>query len=479
MELKKKIAKNTVIQIVGKILSTILGIMSLAIMARHLGTSGFGEYSTVITFISFFAMSADLGLTLISAQMISDPRENQEKALNNLFTLRFVSALIIIGLAPLSIIFTPYNSGIKIGVLIASLIFIFPALNQIPTALFQKNLKMEKVMISEVLSKFFLVVFIFLFAQLNTGLNGMLWASVLSALIGFIILWIYGQKTIKIKLEFDFKFWRKIIKKSWPLAITIILNLLYQKGDILILSAFKSPEDVGIYGAAYRSIEVIGTIPYMFTGIMLPIFTASWIKKEKKFLDKIMQKSFDFMIFLALPLAVGTQFVAKKFMTLIAGNEFDGSGAVLQILIISTACLFVSSVFSHFIIAIEKQKKTIGLYLFTAVSSLALYFILIPKYSYFGGAIVTIYSNLLILIGAIWIVKKHTSFLPKMKNLGRSLLALAGMTALLYLMPAKCYENNFLIFVTIALAALVYFSLLFFLRGISRDDLKTFTLKSK
>ena len=479
MELKRKIAKNTLVQIIGKVLSTILGVISLAIMARYLGASGFGKYSTIITFVSFFAMSADLGLTLISAQIISRPDENQNKALSNLFTLRLVSALIIIGLAPLTIMFFPYENDIKIGVLISTLIFLFPALNQIPTALFQKNLKMEKVMASEVLSKTLLVFLIFLVAKLDQGLNGMLWASVFGSILGFMILWFYGQKAAKINLEFDFVFWKKIIKKSWPLATTIILNLLYLKGDILILSLFKSEIEVGIYGASYRAIEVIGTIPYMFAGIMLPIFTKNWFAKENTFLKKVMQKSFDFMIILALPLAIGTQFIATQVMTIIAGQDFNDSGRPLQILIISTSILFISSVFSHIIIAIEKQKKVIGLYIFTAISSLILYLFLIPKYSYLGGAIVTIYSNLVILIGVIWIVKKYTNFLPQTKILTKVILASLGMGILMTLIPKEYYQNNFLLLTSISLAAIFYFSLLYILGGISKDDLKTFIPKTK
>lgn len=478
MDLKRKVAKNTLVQIIGKILSTILGIVSLAIMARYLGTNGFGEYSTIITFVSFFAMSADLGLTLISAQMISNPQEDQNKALSNLFSLRFFSALFLLALAPLSALFFPYGQEIKIGILISTLIFLFPSLNQIPTALFQKKLRMEKVMASEVLSKTFLVAFIFLFAKFNLGLNGMLWASVLGSFGGFIILWAYGQKTAKIKFDFDFDFWKKIIKKSWPLATTIILNLFYLKGDILILSLFKSTAEVGIYGASYRAIEVIGTIPYMFAGIMLPIFTASWLKKESGFLKKVMQKSFDFMAILALPLAIGTQFIAQKIMTMIAGSDFLDSGLPLQILIISTAILFVSSVFSHIIIAIEKQKKVINLYVFTAISSLALYFFLIPKYSYLGGAIVTIYSNLIILLGTIYVVKKYTNFFPKLNILGKVVLASIGMASLLFIIPKEYYNNNYHLITIVSCAGLFYFSLLYILGGINKEDLKTFMPKT-
>ena len=53
MSLAKKVAQNTLVQIIGKIVSTILGIFSLALMTRYLGQAGFGDYTTINTFLTF------------------------------------------------------------------------------------------------------------------------------------------------------------------------------------------------------------------------------------------------------------------------------------------------------------------------------------------------------------------------------------------------------------------------------------------
>ncbi len=477
MELKKKIAYNTVVQIIGKALSTLLGVLSLAIMTRYLKTDGFGEYSTVINFVSFFAMSADLGLTLITAQMISDPHENQAKVLNNLFSLRLISAFLLLGLAPLSVIFFPYSSTIKIGVLIASISFIFPALNQIIIALFQKTLKMGRAMIAEVSGKISLLLAMFFAIKIDSGLNGVLWASVFSAGIGFLLNWVLSKKEAKIRFDFDFSIWKKILRKTWPLATTIILNLIYQKGDVIILSLFKSINDVGIYGAAYRTIEVIGTIPYMFAGIMLPLFTLNWINKNLPFFETLVQKSFDFMLILALPLIIGTQFTATEIMKLIAGKEFAPAGPPLQILIISIALLFISCIFSHVIIAIDQQKKVIRLYLITALSSIVLYFLLIPQMSYIGASLVTIYSNLLILGGSLFYTKKLTKIKINFKILKPVLLASLGMALFMFLIPRFLYERGVFLLIIIALAILIYFLLLYLFKGLKKEDLEIFQKK--
>src|SRR3989338_5147190 len=153
MDLAGQVARNTLIQIVGKIFSTLLGLLAIAIMARYLKEAGFGQYTIIIAFLSFFGIMADFGLTLITSQMLSQPGAEEKTLINNLFSLRLISAIIFLGLAPLSVLFFPYTAIIKAGVAITSLSFFFVALNQILVGFFQKNLTMTVVAGAEVVSR--------------------------------------------------------------------------------------------------------------------------------------------------------------------------------------------------------------------------------------------------------------------------------------------------------------------------------------
>jgi O-antigen/teichoic acid export membrane protein len=180
MSLAKKIAHNTLIQIAGKIISTVLGLFSLALITRYLGQTGFGEYTTVMTFLTFFAVIADLGLTLITVQMISGQKNDEGKILNNLFSLRLVSALFFLGLAPIMVIFFPYSAAVKAGVLLAAISFVFPALNQVLVGLFQKKLNMDRSALAEVASRLVLIFGILLTKSLHAGLTGILITTIAS-----------------------------------------------------------------------------------------------------------------------------------------------------------------------------------------------------------------------------------------------------------------------------------------------------------
>ncbi len=475
MNLSAKIAYNTIIQIISKLASTGLALGAVAIMTRYLGQTGFGEYTTIITWLSFFAIFADLGLTLITAQSISKPNVNEEKILGNLFALRLVTAFFFLSLAPLFVLLMPYNTTVKQGVLITSLAFFFTALNQIMVGLFQKNLRMDKVSIAEIISRLVLIVLVVLSVKQNLGLNGLLWATVIAAGVNFIFHFSFARQFCKIKPYFDLKYWIIIIKKSWPLALTIIFNLIYLKADMLLLSLIKRPTkigiiaEVGIYGAAYKVIDVLITLPFIFSGIMLPLLTSYWTNNNKESFNKTLQKAFNILVIFAIPLIIGTQFVSQDIMALVAGKKFIDAGNILKILILAAGSIFFGNIFAHAIIAIDKQKKIISAYVFTAFSAVVGYYLFIPRYGYFGAAWVTVYSETFIALSSIYLIWKYTKFFPNLLTMTKSLFASLTMIVVIYVL--KYLEINNLLIIILA-AITTYGVAIVLFRGLTKKDLQ-------
>jgi len=471
MSLSAKVAKNTIVQIASKAVSTILGLIAIAIMTRYLGTEGFGQYTTIITFLSFFSIAADFGLTLVTAQMISVAEANQNKILNNLFGFRLATAAILLGICPVAVLFFPYGAEIKIGVAIASLAFFFVALNQVFVGLFQKNLKMEKVSIAELAGRIILISGLLAVLRFDYGLNGIMVVSLISSAINFLLHFFFSKKYAEIKFAYDKEIWAEIYKKSWPIAITIVFNLIYLKTDTLILSLIKTQTDVGIYGAAYRVIDVLITIPFMFAGIILPIITLSYVEKNMEQFRKVFQRSFDFLAIIALPLIVGAQFTAKPIMIFVAGKDFGASGDVLKVLIIAAGIIFLGSIFSHAIIAINKQKQIISAYIFTSIISVIGYLFFIPRYSYFGAAWMTVWSELSIAFAAAYLIRKNTGIFPNLKIFFKSSIASLFMGLIIFLLnKTNIGGQNLPVILTAGLTS--YLISLYLLGGISKNEFK-------
>jgi O-antigen/teichoic acid export membrane protein len=306
----------------------------------------------------------------------------------------------------------------------------------------------------------------------NLGLSGILWTTVIANLINFLLHFIFSRKFIRIGLRFDLDIWKEIAIKSWPLAIIIVFNLIYLKADTLILSLVKPQAHVGIYGAGYKVIDVLVTIPFMFAGLMLPFFTRTWALKKDFQFKKLIQKSYDFMILLALPVLIATQFLAPEIINLIFGSEFKESAQVLQILILAGALIFVGTLFSHAIISIDKQKKLIPIYIFTSITSVIGYILFIPKYSYLGAAWMTVYSEAVIAIMAIYYVYKFINFLPKHKVFFKSLLASAVMLAFILILPSAFKYTWYGLITTIFISIAIYFLAFYLLKGWDKKDVE-------
>ena len=224
-----------------------------------------------------------------------------------------------------------------------------------------------------------------------------------------------------------------------------------------MLSFIKSEVEVGLYGAGYRVIDVLVTLPFILAGIVLPQMTAAWHGKNTEQFKKLIQHSFDIMAVIALPFVVGAQFVATPLMTLVAGKEFAAAGPVLRLLVIAAGVIYLGTIFSHVIIALEKQKQTIWAYVFVAITALAGYLVFIPKFSYFGAAAVTIYSESLIAVLIFGITYYYIKFIPNftvtLKSLIACLVMAAGLRYLnLALIPALLFAVTIYVITLYALA---------------------------
>lgn len=467
MSFTRKVAFNTFVQILGKGLGTVLGLFTIALMTRYLGTEGFGFYSTVITYLSFFGIIIEFGLHITSLQLIAEGKHDKDKLISNIFTLRIVSALAAFAVAPILIWFFPYPLLVKLGVLVATGSFLFITLNQILIGVLQINLRMDKGSIAEVLGRIVLLAGVGFAVYMGWGFLYIMGAIVLGSFANFLYNYLAARKYIKISLQFDYKLWRTVISRSWPIGFSIFFNLLYLKADMLILSLVRTQTEVGIYGATYRFLDVLTTVPAMFMGLVLPVLRASWVAKDSEKFRRVFQKAFDFMVILSVPLIFGTIATAEKIILLIAGEEFIAAVPVLQLIIVALGAIFIGGgLYGYTIIALNKQRSMMWGYAITAVFSLSLYFIFIPKYSYYGAAAVTVFSEYLISFLIMYVVYKTASFIPNLKILFKSLLA----SVIMYYVLQFFMVYN--LFILVVIGAVVYSIILLSVRGVSKDMIK-------
>lgn len=429
------IAKNTVVQAVGRTIGTILGLLTLGLMTRYLGAAGYGAFTTVTSFLQFFGILVDFGLSLTTVAMLSEPGADRDKISSNIFTLRVVSAAIFFGLAPIVVLLFPYPGDIKAGVGIAAASFFFLAVNQVLTSVLQKELRMARSAVAEVLGRLGLFLGAWYVAREDLGLGWMLGALVLGNLLTAFWNWLLVRKLVDLSWRFDWPVWKDIAERSWPIALSITFNLIYLKGDVIILSLTRSQAEVGIYGAAYKILDVLTVIPIMFMGLVLPLLVKARSDGRPDDWNRILQKAFDFMAILAMPLVAGALVVGRDLMVLFTSEAFAESGPLLVILIIACAAVFFGSMFGHAVIAIKKQRQMVWGYAIDAVVATILYVTLIPIYGPTGAAWVTVFAEVFIACATYFMIWKTTGFVPSFRTTLRAAVAAGFMAAFVAILP--------------------------------------------
>ncbi|MFH1947034.1 MAG: flippase [Candidatus Magasanikbacteria bacterium] len=466
MSTTRKIAHNTIIQIIGKIFSTALGLLALGMMTRYLGTEQFGWYITTISFLGFVGILIDFGLIPVTAQMMSEPAHDKKKLFKNLISFRFFTALIFLTIAPAVAFYFPYPTQVKQAICFTTIAFLGVAMNQVFLGLYQTKLKMHIQVIGENVGRVVLVIGLWLLMARNASFLPLMIIVVLNSLAYTAVLWICAKRETAVGFGFDWNIWKAIMIKMWPIAISIIFNVVYLKGDIIILSLFKTQTEVGIYGAAYRVIDILAQTAMMLMGVMLPLLAFAWSRKLKDSFKKYYQQAFDAMMLLALPMMVGTIVLADKIMYIVGGEDFIISGRPLQILAIAVFGVYLGAVFGHAAVAINKQKQTMWIYISNAIITLIGYLIFIPKFGMYGAAWMTVFSELYAGL-LLWATIKHYSQEKiQLKTFAKIILASAVMGGVLLLL------TNLNVFVLITLGIITYGVMIILTKTISRETIK-------
>lgn len=466
MSLTRKVAHNTIYQLIGKGASSLLGLAAIGLLTRFLGREGFGEYTTVLTFVQIFGILINFGITLVTTQMISEPGADRNKILSNVFAARVISAFLFFGLAPMVALFMPYSAAIKMGIAISSAAFFFNTISQVPIGVFQKEIRTEFMVLAEILNRLVFLGLVAEFIFLNLTLGWFLFANSVSMSVYFAVLYASSRKFSRISFAFDWGVWKEIWRRSYPLALTIVLNLVYLRGDVFILSIFRSQEEVGIYGAPYKIVDAIVAFVFVFIGMVLGVLSSSGAEGNKERFNRVTQRTMDALTAIATPLVLGGIFLAEPVMVFVAGEKFAVSSGIFKVLLIALWWIFFGTLFTHTVIALKKQKKIVWGFAADAVLSLIGYLIFIPRYSYWGAAGVTIFSEMFIAVWAYLLTRKTSGFKLSLSIPLKSLAAAGIMICFLYVFPLK------ILLIQIGAGALVYAAALYVFGGYNKEMIK-------
>ncbi|MBM3256298.1 MAG: flippase [Candidatus Moranbacteria bacterium] len=481
MNLAARIAHNSIISAVTRILSLGVALVTVGLITRYLGTEGFGNYTTVIAFYFLITALSDFGINQILTREISRPDAREKDIMANVLGLRLTITLVLILVGIFGVFFLPYGAQVKNGIWIMFLALFFSSLSQTLNSIFQKKLVMNRLAWRELVSRFIQLGITYLAVKGDWGLVGILLAMVASFLFVLVASWELAGRYVKLKFSFDVNYWRFFLWEAAPLGIAAFVNFLYFKADAILLSLLRDSHDVGIYGAAYKVLESLIYFPFMFMGLVMPVFSYNIFHRPRRFL-KIASRTLKAIWIVTVPLVVYLFFMAKEAIRVIAGAGFEEAVFVLQILAVALGAIFLAHFFNSVLIVVNKQKILLYILAGTAGLSLVLNIIFIPVYSFMAAAVISTVCEVLVTIIAYFLSRKWGIGWGKgWKPLPAFSIAVSsiGMVAVLYFISTYSFPLWQSIVIKGISGGAVYLVLLFATRGLKMAEIKEiFTISS-
>ncbi|MBQ6071670.1 MAG: polysaccharide biosynthesis C-terminal domain-containing protein [Bacteroidales bacterium] len=365
---------------------------------NQVGAADYGLYFAIFNFTYVFYMLLDMGICNFN---------NRTIARNNQLLDRYLSSIIVLRLILCIVYFVViYTVALIIGYRGIQLKLLFwIGLNQFlnATMLYLRSNVSALLMFKtdsclSVLDRLLAILFcsMLLWGHLTDKPFRIEWfvycqtAAYLLAIA--VALFIVLKKSKLRRLAWNKKLSLLILKKSLPFALLTLLMAFYNRIDSVMIERLL-PVDIattqaGIYASAFRLLDALVMIAYLFSVILLPLF--SKMIKEKENVQPIVRTAFSFLYVFAIGATVVLVCYREPILAWLYNDHVAASASVFALLIPCIIPIAFTYVFGTLLTANGSLKKLNITAMAGIIVNILINIILIPRFQARGAAVTSL-----------------------------------------------------------------------------------------
>ena len=389
-------------QILSLIFTGSISFLLSLFIAREVGPTNFGEYSIAISLGAVFLILFDGGFrTLILRERTKD-RALQSCIHNELPNIASAhSIVVLILISVLFVFFFPKKIHFYLGIILC---FWSIAINQYASSILRGDglLKVDAIFLfkQRIFTAFFISSAILLgFIQTYQILLAWALGSILSNLLlkeGF-----RSPPSFNHLLSHAPGLYRPL----FALMCIDLATVIYFRSDIVMLQAFNIVDnEIGQYAAAYRLIEapILLFSPISIIFFRKILFLQSTIGLQRKFIYKSILLSGIFSLIGVILFGL----FAEQLVFYAYGSEYSYASSLLPLLGWMIVLCIPNSLLTQAALALSLERDYAKTALVAAIANISLNFIFIPDHGILACAYNSIATEIILLIGLIFIINR-------------------------------------------------------------------------
>ena len=377
-----------------RVLRLVISFAASILIARWLQPEGRGAYSLITQFhliaVAFGAMSVGHATIHFSGNERYNVSAQVSNALVSSVILSFLTCIAIVVFRGWLCRIIPLNSIILIILLIVIPISI---LDGYLRSILQSQYKFSWINIIEILQAVtFSGAIILLYTFVQPSLDKVIYAWMVSLLVGFVIVFWMLIKIAPVKLTINWRIFREHLSFGTKAHFSTVIGLLSLRFDQYILSYMTDKASVGIYSVAVTIAELILFLPDSVSFILLPK-TAHDNNVESR---KLIIKTCWYVTGISAVTACILALLAIPLVHYAYGTSYHDSLIALWILLPGMVAFGVSTITTpYFLGKLGKPHLGAIVAIVSLLSNIALNIVLIPIFKVNGAALSSTFSYFL------------------------------------------------------------------------------------
>ncbi len=219
----------------------------------------------------------------------------------------------------------------------------------------------------------------------------------------------------------------RLIKNSWSFGVFGVLGIIYFMADTQIIAIYLGAKEVALYQSVFRIVLILMVFSDIISNVLLPYLSYKFYNKEN--VSELVSKIFLYLLIIGCTwFLLFTSFKTEILQILYTPEYVEAAVLVLPfsiVIILRT----VATLLGNILTISDRQTSRVITVTVSLIISLALNFILVPRYGIIGAAWTSVLVHLT-LYGMYWIYSKKE--VPSMKLLSGPNIMVLIVTTTIY-----------------------------------------------
>jgi O-antigen/teichoic acid export membrane protein len=203
------------------------------------------------------------------------------------------------------------------------------------------------------------------------------------------------RRGVALRVAFDGELLRTLAREVPVTGAIPVVNTLYARADMFLLSSLASWGEVGLYSAALRLVDLARTLPPAYARALYPVLAKLRAPEHHDRFAAEARRALRWVTMASIAIALGLAGLAEPLMRLLFGPDLVGAAAVLRILAWAVVPLAVAVTLAQMLFAANRQDIDLKVNVAGTIASVTGCALLIPSLGAVGAAIAVVAATTL------------------------------------------------------------------------------------